>query len=83
MQQNTYYNRTLSNNECLKYRLCNNTTKNHKQIEENAHKKEWITLIYFRHGTKEIIKIFKDTEIKISLQMNNTAQKRKTTRERL
>jgi hypothetical protein len=58
MQQNTYYNRTLSHNEFIKYKLCNNTTKNHKNIEEKTHKKQWITLMYFKHGTKEIIKIF-------------------------
>jgi hypothetical protein len=50
-----------------------NNIKNHQYTKENTHK--WITFTYVGQETKQIARMFKDTNTKITFRTTNTIQK--------
>jgi hypothetical protein len=68
---------TLYNNECNNKNLNISHSRNHKHNKNTSQQHQttrWATFTYYGKATKEITKLFKETNIKIAIQTKNTIQ---------
>jgi hypothetical protein len=68
---------TLYNNEYNNKNLNISNSRNHKQNKNTSQKHQttkWATFTYYGKRTKEITKLFKETNIKIAFRTKNTIQ---------